>query len=145
MEPQPTPIVQPTQVAPISLLVLFCQAIAIYEGGTEAGTIPYRCHNPGDLRWPYGAPYPYGASGVDFGDFLTFDTYQDGLNALKTYVTRVAKGLSKVYPPKSTISQFFAIYAPSSDSNNPNAYADFIVAYVGNELSTTSLLSVLLS
>jgi hypothetical protein len=123
-------------VAMPTKLQTFCQSIAIYEGGETAGTIPYKTNNPGDLRWPYGAPYPYGATGVAFGDFLTFATATDGFTALTTYVTRVAEGKSKIYPTNCTIEQFFNVYAPTDDSNNPNAYAAWVANRTGVEVGT---------
>jgi hypothetical protein len=121
----------------VSKLAVFTQSIAQYEGGDTAGTIPYKCNNPGDLRWPYGAPYPYGATGTNFGDFLVFPSPKEGMNALTTYVTNVAMGKSKIYPANCTIEQFFNIYAPSDDANNPNAYAAWVANRTGVEVGAT--------
>src|ERR1700752_4226494 len=98
---------------PKNLLVTFCQAIAIYEGGTETGTRPHRNCNPGDLRWPYGKPYPWGATGIDSDFFLIFPDYQTGFDALVGMVKRAASGQSRIYRPNMTIVQFFDGYAPS--------------------------------
>jgi hypothetical protein len=95
------------------------------------GTRPYRNCNPGDLRWPYGTPYPYGATSVDSGNFLIFPSYIDGFDALITMVTRACKGQSKVYSPTMTITQFFSTYAPSDDNNDPNRYAEWVAARCG--------------
>jgi len=139
----PVPSVKPSETPVPGLLTAFCQSIAIYEGGTEAGTRPYRNCNPGDLRWPYGKPFPYGATDVDSGNFLIFPTYADGFNALVTMVTRCAKGYSKVYSPTMTIVQFFQTYAPSEDNNDPNRYAEWVAQRCG--ISGDDLIKSLIS
>ena len=122
-----------------SLLKPFCQAIAIYEGADVVGARPYRNGNPGDLRWPYGAPYPWGATGVDGGEFLIFPDCATGFAALEAMVTRAAKGQSRVYKPSMTLVEFFDVYAPSSDSNNPNAYASWVAERIGVDAATFTI------
>lgn len=138
------PVQNPTAVstAQPSLMEKFVMAIIQYEGGNTPGTIPYKTNNGGDLRWPYGAPYPYGATGVEFGDFLTFATPLAGKQALTTYCTNVAEGKSKIYPVNCTVAQFFGVYAPVGDGNNSSAYADWVASEVG--ISTSDPISKLL-
>jgi hypothetical protein len=116
---------------PQSILIPFCQAIAIYEGATEPGTRPYRNCNPGDLRWPYGKPYPWGATGIDDAYFLIFPNFQTGFNALVGMVERAASGHSRIYRPDMTIVEFFNEFAPSSDNNNPDKYAEWVGEHIG--------------
>lgn len=48
------------------------------------------------------------------------------MNALKDYVTRACTGKHKAYKPTFTINEFFNVYAPSSDNNNPYKYASYV-------------------
>lgn len=93
------------------LLTEFCTAIRDYEG--KPGDLNYKNNNPGNLR-------------AKSGGFLKFKTYQEGFNALKDYVTRAATGKHLAYRPDFTILQFFKVYSPSSDNNNPQKYAEWV-------------------
>lgn len=116
----------------------FCLAIQQHEGWFS-GSCSYRGNNPGNLRW---SATQIGVHTCGSGEFSMFKTYEDGFNALMHQVRIVANGTSKVYNERAralnlkdssllTISQFFAIYAPSSDNNNPQRYAEFVAQKVG--------------
>ena len=145
MTPSITPETVPANPPPhvIPLLDLFCEAIAQYEGANTPGTIPYKTDNPGDLRWPYGKPFPYGAVGIAYGNFLVFTSRAQGMAALHSYVTHVGKGMSKLYPANCNIQQFFSIYAPSGDHNDPNKYAKWVANYckVGTDYRIKDMLA----
>ena len=113
------------------LLQPFCNAIGQYEGGNQVGSRPYRNCNPGDLRWPYGKPYPYGATGIDDENFLIFPSHTLGMAALTTMITNCCEGKSKIYHPTMTLIDFFNVYAPSSDNNDPNRYAEWVASTIG--------------
>ena len=98
----------------------FCLAIRDFEG--KPGDLNYRNNNPGNIR------------GRD-GKFLKFPTYAQGWSYLKDYVTRAATGKHKAYKPDFTIKQFFNVYAPSSDNNQPDLYANWVASRIG--LATT--------
>jgi hypothetical protein len=82
------------------------------------GTLSWKNNNPGNIRsWP---------NTPQNGGFAHFPTYDVGFAALCTLLTNAATGKSANYKPTMSLVQFFAVYAPSDDHNDPNAYADFI-------------------
>lgn len=99
------------------LLDKFCLAIQEYEG-YYPGSNSYRKHNPGNIK--------------DInGNFVVYSNYATGWAALKNYVERACTGKHKAYKPDFTIKQFFNVYAPSSDNNNPDKYAIFVANKCG--------------
>lgn len=117
------------------LLKEFCLAIQEYEGYFAPnenklypnGTRAWKNKNPGNLRY-VGQKL---AVGKDKDNFCIFNTYEDGFATLKAMVERVAKGLSKVYRADMTIVEFVKVYAPSTDGNYPEKYAQFIGRKLG--------------
>lgn len=106
------PVVTSEKVKPKrDLLTEFCLSIRDFEG--QPGDLNYRNHNPGNVR------------GTD-GKFLVFKTDEEGFAYLKDYVRRACTGKHPSYLPDMTIVQFFRIYAPISDKNNPDAYAQWV-------------------
>lgn len=110
--PQPEPIVAPHG----SYLLEWASAIRDYEG--KPGDQSYRLNNPGNLRSVK-------------GPFLKFKTWEEGWNALLDYLTRAATGKHKAYKPNFTLLQFFHVYAPSADKNNPDLYAKYVAKRLG--------------
>lgn len=100
----------------------FCLAIQQYEGWYP-GSKAYRNNNPGNIR------------AVD-GSFLVFPTYEKGFAYLKDYVTRACTGKHKAYQPTYNISQFFGVYAPTLDNNNPDKYAQFVADKIKLPITT---------
>lgn len=98
------------------LIAEFCNAIAQYEGGP--GDLNHKNNNPGNLRSVK-------------GPFLKFKTWDEGMLALRDYVTRACTGKHKAYKPDFTITEFFNVYAPSSDNNNPYKYASWVAGKLG--------------
>ena len=80
------------------------------------GTLAWRNNNPGNIRltryWKN-----WGALGRAFG-FATFETAEDGFDALKKYIDKY--GFKR---EKYTIASFMQMYAPRQDSNDPKSYA----------------------
>lgn len=123
----------------------FCLAIEAYEdyvlpGGkyrngkiAPTGSLSYRNKNPGNLKYVGQLK----ATGRDAQGFAIFPTYEDGFNALQAMILGVVRGKSHVYKPTCTIYEFFAIYAPVSDHNNPKAYAEYVAKKVGVEPTVT--------
>lgn len=108
------PIVAPSPVLPQpepigSLLFEWAKAIEVYEGANKAW------NNPGAIR-------------SKSGPFLKFPTYQAGFDYLCAYLTRCATGQHPAYKKggELTLLEFQKIYSPSSDNNNPLAYATFV-------------------
>jgi hypothetical protein len=143
LPPNPSPPSTSAPTTPPSHLEAFTAAIAQFEGFYTAGTIPKKCNNPGDLRWPYGQPWPYtGVTGVTPGQFLIFDTADHGWAALDTYVKHVCLAKSKVYNDEAvslgrkdssamTIYEFFGVFSPTSDNNPTKEYAVYVASACG--------------
>ncbi len=118
-----------------SMIDKMCLAIQQYEGyippgvnpSYPQGTTAWRNNNPGNLRYVG----QFLATGEDARGFAIFKNYQDGYNTLRNMILNAAKGSSKVFNPTMTLVQFFGTYAPSSDSNDPNAYAVFVGKQMG--------------
>lgn len=99
-----------------SKLIEWALAIKDYEGGP--GDLNHRLNNPGNIRSVK-------------GPFLKFKTWEEGWNALLDYLTRAATGKHKAYKPEFTLEQFFRVYAPIADKNNPVAYAKYVAKRLG--------------
>jgi hypothetical protein len=99
-------------------------AIMQYEGW-RPGTRSYQNRNPGNLR-----TYGYGAKPDDKG-FTMFQGLSDGYAALVHDIERKCEGFTGTHlEPKSTLLQFFQVYAPASDHNTPLAYAQFVAHWM---------------
>jgi hypothetical protein len=111
----PPPAVEPPKPEPVApkrdLINEFCLAIRDFEG--KPGDLNYKNNNPGNLRSLNGS-------------FMKFKTYEAGWLALRDYVIRACTGGHKSYRPDFTILQFFKVYAPSVDKNDPVAYANWV-------------------
>ena len=117
----------------------FCRAIETNEG-MDTST-----NNPGALRW---SPTEDGKKSYQGkGTFATFKTYQKGWAALVHQVTIVANGTSPAYnvvarklglanSSEMSFVNFFHVYSPSSDHNNPDAYATFVAGKMGLSVDT---------
>lgn len=119
--PVPKPPQPSLPVAERDLINEFCLAIQGFEGwyapGENAkypnGTLSWRNNNPGNIR------------SVD-GPFLVFPSYEKGFAYLKDYVTRACTGRHKAYQPTYSFLNFFHTYAPGSDNNQPDHYAQWV-------------------
>lgn len=100
-------------------------AIQSYEG-FYPGSRSYRNMNPGNLKY---LKQPH-TVGHDDKNFATFDSYEHGLQALKTMLRNACTGVSRVYHPEMDLLAFFNTYAPSSDNNNPDAYAKWVAKHM---------------
>ena len=88
------------------------QAIAKAEGFYTRGTIPQRCHNPGDLKVVKGWKYP-GQAGVCKGGHVRFRNDAAGWAALDHQLTKIVEGTSR-YNVNMTLRQVSRQYAGSS-------------------------------
>lgn len=95
------------------------EAIKKHEGW-YVGSRSYRNNNPGNLRW---SKYQIGR---DSGGYAIFKDYEQGWEALMFQLEIAKDGRSGVYSPEMTLREFFAVYAPSGDNNNPEAYAQAV-------------------
>ena len=137
LAPEPTP---PAPLEP-KLLLKFCVAIQMHEGWSApgisypTGTRSYRNNNPGNIKYGEFAE-SCGAHGEDDKGFAKFESYLDGFNALKFLIVSGATGKSSLYNPTMTLEQFFSKFAPSSDGNDPSAYARTVARKLGVDYRT---------
>lgn len=130
--PSPVPPIKPVPVEPKpDYVTALAHAIQSYEG-FYPNSRSYRNQNPGNLRF---ASQPH-TIGKDDKGFAIFDSYEHGLDALKTLIVNAATGKSKVYHPDMTLNEFMAVYAPITDDNDPVAYANWLSVKVGISSST---------
>lgn len=143
----PEPVIAPPVPVQSSeaLLTAFCEAIKSYEGWIApcaqwpTGTPAYRNKNPGNLRYA-GQP---GAIGKDKSGFAIFPTEAAGMAALKAQIRSVARGMSATYNKRAldwydhqsgaqlNLYEYFSIYSPSTDGNNPKRYAEVVAERIG--------------
>lgn len=114
-----------------SKLDLWAQAIKEHEGWF-IGSRSYRNNNPGNFKFSsVGYLEKYGNVKKDSGGFAIFPTYDQGwmylTESLRIWAT---KGNSR-YKPDMTITQFFKVYAPYSDGNDPVRYASAVAKKIG--------------
>lgn len=106
----------------------WCEAIKKMEGSNSSW------NNPGNLEYR-GQLYTLGGIGPN-NRFAHFDTYEHGYAALKALLVRACTGQSSVYNPDMTLVEFYQKYAPSTDNNNPNHYAQFVADQIGCDITT---------
>lgn len=119
-------------------------SIATMEGFYKAGTLPQKNANPGDIRiWKDKmGPYPQSDGYVDFNAWAVTrgqSGEQAGVNegwrVLKVLVGNYIDG--KYTKSDPTFVEMFSVYAPSSDANNPNAYAEYVAKQIGADPNQT--------
>lgn len=91
---------------------------------TKYENTPKEWNNPGALRYS-----PFENSNI--GGFSRFLTYEDGRRALIYQLEIASSGKSRYYSPEMNIYDFFSVYAPELDNNNPQRYAEFVKDYCG--------------
>lgn len=146
--PQKPVVNTPPAVAPVSpptvvsKLTVFCEAIRDNEG--KPGDLNYQLNNPGDCRpSPVGylpeyepvviidtntnPEYPFHK-----GKFAKFPTYALGWQYLINMVHFMA-----VNHPQWTILDFFDNFAPMSDGNPTEDYAEFVATRCGVAITCT--------
>ncbi|KXK26550.1 MAG: hypothetical protein TR69_WS6001000556 [candidate division WS6 bacterium OLB20] len=112
------------------------------------GFLGWACqnNNPGNIRYSqfridlitqFGGPAPCGSAGPnESSQYMVFGDYLEGRSALGVYLEAIAGGGHPSYLPVCanggcTLRQFFSIYAPAGDQNNPNSYSNYVAAYIG--------------
>lgn len=121
-----------------SLIVKWATAIQKHEG-FFAGSRSYRNNNPANFK--VGAKLTdfmrsLGAVGVDSGGFAVFPDYATGFAALCRFLDLACSNQLISYRNTMTLKQFFAVYAPSSDNNDPDAYARAVAVDIGVSADT---------
>lgn len=116
-------------------------ALGIEHMEGAPGTRSYINNNPFDFRY---TPYikSLGATGHDAQNFAIFPSFDAGFNAGLQFLRDARANLLIAYRQYAarmrrpgnmcTLGDFFQVYAPSSDSNNPTHYAQNVAAYIGN-------------
>ena len=81
-------------------------------------------NNPGALRYS-----PFQLKQQD--GFAVFKDYQTGFDALIYQLQIACDNRSGYYNSKMTVYEFFQVYAPSKDKNDPLKYAKDVVEWIG--------------
>lgn len=110
----------------------FCAAIIQYEGANPANNNPFN-----DKYYFGGYLSKYGIVKESVGGFAIFETLELGTEYGTTIITQM---IDK--HPEWNFYDFFGVYAPTKDKNNPVRYAQTIAAEVGVE-PTANLKSTL--
>lgn len=127
VEIPPEVVMEPINpIPPNNYLNTFCLAIQSHEGWF-LGSRSQKNHNPGNCRYSSVGYLPiYEPVGKDAQNFAVFKDYATGFLYLKNLVK------SKIHThPMWTFYQFFANYAPSSDGNNSQRYAEVVAEACG--------------
>jgi hypothetical protein len=116
-----------------------------HEGYFE-GSRSFRNNNPGNIKFgPYAKTW-LKAYGQDDKGFARFYSYDDGFEALCQYLRdaagwylipykQYAKKVGKTHDT-FTLNDFFHVYAPESDDNDSNRYAEVVAQHLGISRST---------
>lgn len=114
---------------PMTNLDKFCTAIRDFEG--VPGDLNYKNNNPGNCRCsPMGYLAKYGDVKC-INNFAVFPTYELGWEYLENLVYYRIEA-----HPTWTFLDFFNVYAPTGDNNNPNNYANHVAAQCGVSVDT---------
>lgn len=109
----------------VEFLDAMAQAIYFYEGH-QPQDINHRNNNPGNLRPGEGNSLPVNEGYVVFPSFI--EGYQALLEDIRgKIIGSNGHGLDE----SSSLEQFFEVYAPSSDHNQPVRYAQFVAHWLG--------------
>jgi hypothetical protein len=93
------------------LVKRFAEAIAHAEGFYVEGSLPSRCHNPGDLAVGDRGLGTALSAGYGAADITIFASAALGWNALYSEVERILSGTSRIYRPQLTLLEVGAKYA----------------------------------
>lgn len=131
--PTPTPVVDKNK-----LLQAMCLAIKAHEGW-YIGSVSYRNNNPGNCRYSSLGYLPiYEPVERDSKNFAVFKDYATGWLYLQNLILNKAKrNLNQ------NLYQFFAIYAPEADNNDPEHYAEVVATKMGVSPSTWQMKNLL--
>ncbi len=124
----PTPPTPPTKTVALSA---FCEAIKAHEGWFP-GSRSFRNNNPGNARYSNVGYLPkYEPVLRDPQGFAIFKDYETGWLYLQNLVREKIKA-----HPEQTLLDFFRVYAPAEDHNDPNAYAAAVGKRLGVDYKT---------
>lgn len=92
-------------------VIRFAQAIAHAEGFYSAGSLPQRCHNPGDLSLGDRGLGTARSSGFGASDITIFGSDEEGWQHLYSEVHGMLSGSSHIYRPQLTLAEVAIKYA----------------------------------
>lgn len=98
---------------------------------TYGNTPAIKNFNPGNIT-----DTAFGGQKAPGEKFTTFDTPQEGFKALKQKIENIQQGKSKMYDPNKSLLEYIKVYAPASDNNNPESYANNIANDLGIQTNT---------
>lgn len=112
----------------------------------SGGTAAWRFNNPGNLRPGQGGKPLYGAIGVaktkTNGSFLIFSSYEEGRKQKKALLRRKYNDRT-IYTMLAGIEDangnLHSGYAPASDNNDPEDYANALARHIGKPITTRLL------
>jgi hypothetical protein len=119
----------------MNLIDKWAKSIEKHEG-FYIGSRSWRNNNPGNFRYSKYTASLGDNKGKDSKNFIIYNTYDIGFNALKQFLTDACKGELRAYKPDMTLLQFYSVYAPSADGNSPLRYATFIANSLGVPITT---------
>lgn len=112
----------------------WAKAIQKHEGYFP-GSASYRNNNPGNFRCSSLVMGEFGATKC-VNNLAVFPTYEKGFAALKQFLIYACTDQLRSYKKEMTLIEFYSVYAPSSDGNNPKNYASAIAKDMGVSIDT---------
>lgn len=110
------------------LLNTMAMAIQKHEGWIlNPPSRSVRNNNPGNCRFSSIGYLPkYGNVQRDKDNFAIFESYEIGMMYLKNLILEKARN-----NPQWNLVDFFNVYAPSADNNDPTLYAKVVAGFMG--------------
>lgn len=106
-----------------------------YEG--KPGDRNYRNNNFINARFHFGGYMPkYGKVTQDKDGFAVFPTAEQGWAYSCNMLLAACKGQSGTFKPNMTMVQFFNVFAPTEDKNDPATYCKHVCAQMGIPITT---------
>jgi hypothetical protein len=99
------------------------------------GSAAYRNNNPGNFRCSGLVMGEFGATKC-INNLAVFPTYEKGFAALKQFLIYAVTDKLRAYKSSMTLLDFYKVYAPSSDNNNPLNYATHVAKDLGVTVNT---------
>jgi hypothetical protein len=110
---------------PVPFLDAMAQAIYYYEGH-QPQDLNHLNNNPGNLR------VSDQAQAQDAKHYRIFDSFIEGYTELRNDIRdKITGNNAHGLNTASSLQQFFSIFAPSSDHNDPLRYAQFVAHWLG--------------
>jgi hypothetical protein len=112
----------------------WAEQIKIHEGYFP-GSASYRNNNPGNFRCSSLIMGELGATKC-VNNLAVFPDYETGWKALKQFLVYACTDKLRSYKSTMTLLDFYKVYAPSADNNNPLNYATCVAKGLGVTVDT---------